>query len=354
MPGSDLYNQWLTPPVEVHMTFYLFSLKNGADFEKNGSKPIFEEIGPFVYQEIISKEEIVDNYNYTITYKERRRYRFIQELSPYEDTYPVTMLNMAPITVISGIRYTSGLVHSAVNLALKLTGDTLLVTKPVREVLFLKVLSTLDKKLVPSPMVGLFYGKNDSIDGTYTMFTGADDYRNTGIIQLFNYEPAMSVWSDPYANMINGTDGTFAQPFLDETSIVWIFESDLCRSLYANYNKTIKIVDDIEVLGYSPSEYFFANHSVNPDNAGFCTPAGNCLPAGVLNLTGCVGGVPIIQSCPHFLFGADKFVNDVVGITPNLTQHQTLIFIEPLTGVPMKANKRIQFNTQLFRDSRIE
>ena len=76
--------------------------------------------------------------------------------------------------------------------------------------------------------------------------------------------------------------------------------------------------------------------------------------AGVLNLTGCVGGVPIIMSCPHFLFGADEYINGVIGVTPNLEDHRTLIFIEPLTGVPMKAHKRIQFNTMLFKDPRID
>ena len=59
------------------------------------------------------------------------------------------------------------------------------------------------------------------------------------------------------------------------------------------------------------------------------------------------------MSCPHFLFGAQDFIDDVIGITPNLEQHQTLIYIEPLTGIPMKANKRLQFNTQLFQDKRI-
>ena len=60
-----------------------------------------------------------------------------------------------------------------------------------------------------------------------------------------------------------------------------------------------------------------------------------------------------MMSCPHFLFGAQEFIDDVIGIKPNLEAHQTLIYIEPLTGIPMKANKRLQFNTQLFKDTRI-
>jgi len=159
-----LYKQWLNPPVPVYLSFYLFNLNNGQEFETNGAKPVFEEIGPFVYQEFITKEEIVDNFNYTITYKERRRYSFVQELSPYEDTYPITTINMAPIVVINGIKDSTGIVHSLINLALQATGETLLVTQPAKNLLFgykdnfLAFLKTLDKKLVPTEYVGLFYG----------------------------------------------------------------------------------------------------------------------------------------------------------------------------------------------------
>ena len=176
------------------MNMYLFNLKNGADFEKNGAKPIFEEIGPFVYKEVITKEDIVDNLNYTITYKERRRYHFLPELSPYEESYPITTINMAPIAVISQIRYTPGIVHRLVNAALTGTGETLLVTKPASEILFgykdnfLSFLKTLDKNLVPTEYVGLFYGKNDTVDGLYTMHTGLDDYHKVGVIERFNYQ----------------------------------------------------------------------------------------------------------------------------------------------------------------------
>ena len=71
---------------------------------------------------------------------------------------------MAPITVINQIRYTNSAVHGLVNIALKAIGETLLTTQTARDLLFgyedkfLKVLSTLDKKLVPSDVVGLFIG----------------------------------------------------------------------------------------------------------------------------------------------------------------------------------------------------
>ncbi len=54
------------------------------------------------------------------------------------------------------------------------------------------------------------------------------------------------------------------------------------------YNETVKTFYDIELDGFILDEYMFANVSINPYNAGFCTPAGNCLVSGVLNLSSCV------------------------------------------------------------------
>lgn len=359
VPGTDLFNQWLNPPIDVYMSFYLFDLKNGDDFI-NGEKPKFQEVGPFVFREYIIKEDIVDNLNYTITYNERRRYKFVPELSPFELEYEITSLNMAVVTVMSQVRYASSLVHDLVNVALTTTGDnTILIKKSVQDILFgyednfLKEIKKFFPKLMPSDIVGLFTGKNDTIDGTYTIYTGADQYEKVGLVERYNHLSSVTAWPDQYANMINGTDGTILPPFITQNDKIYIFENDLCRSLYALYNGTIRVTDDIELYKFTPDEYFFANSSVNPDNAGFCTPAGNCLPAGLLNLTNCIGGVPIIMTCPHFLYCDPKYPQEMDGVTPDVEKHQTGVYVEPTTGLLMKANKRIQFNTQLFRDSRI-
>ena len=64
-------------------------------------------------------------------------------------------------------------------------------------------------------------------------------------------------------------------------------------------------------------------------------------------------GVPIIMSCPHFLYSEEKFTLDIDGVKPKYEDHATLLYVEPMTGILMKANKRIQFNTQLYQDPRI-
>lgn len=148
------------------MNFYLFDLMNGDEFLK-GAKPTFKEVGPFVFHEYITKEDLVDNRNYTISYKERRRYEFVPEMSQHNLDYEITSLNMAVVTIISKIKHTPGWMHDAVNLAFSVTGDnSYLVKKPVKDILFgyednfLKELKKIVPSLVPSEIVGLFTDVN--------------------------------------------------------------------------------------------------------------------------------------------------------------------------------------------------
>lgn len=60
------------------------------------------------------------------------------------------------------------------------------------------------------------------------------------------------------------------------------------------------------------------------------------------------------MTCPHCLYCDPKYLSEIDGIVPDLKQHGTYIYVEPTTGILMKANKRIQFNTLLFKDPRIE
>lgn len=61
------------------------------------------------------------------------------------------------------------------------------------------------------------------------------------------------------------------------------------RSLYALYDEDVT-VKGIPGYRFSPPNKVFANMSVNPANAGFCVPAGNCLGSGVLNVSSCKQG----------------------------------------------------------------
>jgi hypothetical protein len=66
-------------------------------------------------------------------------------------------------------------------------------------------------------------------------------------------------------------------------------------------------------------------------------------------------GVPLLLSNPHFLFADPKYPSAFDGISEaNDDLHNTKVWLDPITGIELKANQRLQFNANLVSDSRIE
>lgn len=80
--GSLLYNMWLKPPIEVFITVYMLNVTNIDAFMKGlDTKLKINEVGPYVYQEILEHHNITFNANNTVTYTPRRTVKFIRERS---------------------------------------------------------------------------------------------------------------------------------------------------------------------------------------------------------------------------------------------------------------------------------
>ncbi|XP_070305689.1 lysosome membrane protein 2c [Salvelinus sp. IW2-2015] len=151
---------------------------------------------------------------------------------------------------------------------------------------------------------------------------------------------SLNWWTTDECNMINGTNGASFHPIITKNETLYMFSSDLCRSIYAIYEEESSVMG---VPGYrfSPPSKVFANTT---ENAGFCSPPGNCLGSGVLQVSACKQDAPIVMSSPHFYQADEKFVKDIFGMKPDKKQHETIIDINPLTGIVLQAAKRLQVN----------
>jgi scavenger receptor class B, member 1 len=49
-PGGQSFGWWSKPPVEPRIQVYVYNVTNADEFLNNGSKPILEELGPYVYK----------------------------------------------------------------------------------------------------------------------------------------------------------------------------------------------------------------------------------------------------------------------------------------------------------------
>lgn len=60
-----------------------------------------------------------------------------------------------------------------------------------------------------------------------------------------------------------------------------------------------------------------------------CT--GQCLPAGLLDISDCYYGFPIALSYPHFLDTDQKVFDQVEGVQPNRSDHESYFMIQPVS-----------------------
>merc|ERR1712071_507107 len=62
---------------------------------------------------------------------------------------------------------------------------------------------------------------------------------------------------------------------------------------------------------------------------------------GLLSVQGCQGA-PVIMSTPHYLDSDPSLSAAFDGVSPDREKHITYLHIEPTTGLPIEAHKRIQ------------
>ncbi|CAG4949326.1 unnamed protein product, partial [Parnassius apollo] len=93
-PGSMTFEWWARPPVRPFVHVYVYNVTNADEFLNNGSKPILDELGPYVYSEEWEKVNITDNENGTLSFHYKRTYTFQPELSSGLDDDAVVVPNI--------------------------------------------------------------------------------------------------------------------------------------------------------------------------------------------------------------------------------------------------------------------
>ncbi|XP_033503006.2 lysosome membrane protein 2c [Epinephelus lanceolatus] len=344
--GTEAFEAWADPPAPIYMQFYFFNLTNPEEV-LGGDRPAVVEIGPYTYREYRPMEQVDFQDNGTkVAAVNTKTYIFQRNMSRGPESDLIRTVNIPAMTVMEQFK-DSTIMANLISAYMRSSGEGLFITRTVGELLWgyedalLKALSVMKPDL--DDVFGLFYKSNASNDGEYVFFTGQQNYKDFARVDTWKGESTLNWWTSDECNMINGTNGASFHPVVTKNETLYMFSSDLCRSLYAQYEEDVQ-VKGIPGYRFSPPSQVFANQTVNPANAGFCVPAGNCLGSGVLNVSLCKQGAPIIMSSPHFYQADEKFVQDIFGMEPKKEQHQTAIDINPLTGIILQAAKRLQVN----------
>ncbi|XP_060923817.1 lysosome membrane protein 2c [Limanda limanda] len=346
--GTETLEAWENPPAPIYMQFYFFNVTNPLEV-LDGDRPAVVEIGPYTYREYRPMEQVnfLDN-DTKVAAVNTKTYIFQPNMSRGPETELIRTVNIPAMTVMEMVKDNS-FDRIMVSAYMKSIGEELFTTRTVGELLWgyedplLKALHLVNPKLVVDAVFGLFYKSNASNDGDYVFFTGRQNYKDFSRVDTWNGNSSLNWWTSDECNMINGTNGAFFHPVITKTETLYMFTSDLCRSLYTLYEGDVT-VKGINGYRFVPPSEVFANMTVNPANAGFCVPAGKCLGSGLLNVSVCKQGAPIIMSSPHFYQADEQIVKDVFGMVPKKEYHETFIDIDPLTGIILQAAKRLQIN----------
>lgn len=373
--GSESYNNWVTPPAPVYMKFHIFNYTNVDDFihkRNNVTKLSVKEIGPYSYRELRVNEVLKED-GESITYLPNNTYIFDPATSckGCNENDTLMVVNAAVITVMSMIKDFNitdpGIIKKG---AIKFINAIFDADKDVSLFLKLKVhkliwgyhnpflgrLSTLESllnflkilgiKLPPiDPFVALEYNgtKGAYHEGNMTILTGKSNIDDVMKYTEWRGLPDAPYWRTRWGRMLNGTDGTRFKPKISRDDQLYIFNSDICRSLYVVYDQD-ETISDVNLYRYTTTDFLFANHTVNPDNIAFCGPK-RCWGSGLLPIGQCqTGNPPVFMSAPHFYQGDKSLSDAIIGLHPEKSKHATFVSVEPTTGMTFSGFKRIQIN----------
>ncbi|XP_047038943.1 scavenger receptor class B member 1 [Helicoverpa zea] len=348
-PGSMTFEWWAHPPVRPFVRVYVYNVTNADEFLNNGSKPVLDELGPYVYSEEWEKVNITDNENGTLSFHYKRTYTFQPELSKGLDDDAVVVPNIPMLSATSQSKHAARFLRLAMASIMDILKIKPFVEVSVGQLLwgYEDPLLKLAKDVVPKEQklpyeeFGLFYGKNGTSPDVVTMFTGSDDMSNYGIISRYNMRDKLQHWTTDQCNSIAGSDGSIFPPHISMNDTLAVYDKDLCRLLPLRF---LEEVTSAGIQGYrfTPPEDVFSN---DDHNRCFCPAGPPCAPNGLFNVSLCQYDSPIMLSFPHFYLADPMLREQVEGISPpEPEKHRLFIDVQPEMGIAMRARARIQIN----------
>uniref|UniRef100_T1IPI6 Scavenger receptor class B member 1 n=1 Tax=Strigamia maritima TaxID=126957 RepID=T1IPI6_STRMM len=297
---SKAYKIWQNPNFPLLMEIRVFNITNYKDYADKKVKPILQEVGPY------------------------------SGATMFKNAGPVLKVVMTTVFTV--------------------THESLVINATIRQLIWDgwddPILKTLHQILpnakYPYTRFAYFYNRNGSHEGQMTVNTGKDDYHKYNLIDTWNGKRVLSNWAGSECNKIRGSPGDLYPPERNKKEPLTYFLPDFCRSFEMPYKKEVERFG-IKCYHYESDYRLFANGSENPENACYCH--GNCLPSGAMNISTCVFDAPIAISLPHFLHADQRYQDQVIGLKPNASLHNTYADLE--TGIALDVNVRFQLNAVL-------
>ncbi|XP_028139088.1 lysosome membrane protein 2 isoform X1 [Diabrotica virgifera virgifera] len=352
--GTQTFSWWAKPPVEPKIRLYIYNVTNADEFLNNGSKPIVNELGPYVYRERWERKNISIHDNGTLTFNLQKIYHFDPEASKGSPDDLVVVPNIPMLSATSQSKHAARFLRLAMASIMDILKIKPFVEVSVEQLLwgYEDPLLKLAKDVVPKEQklpyeeFGLLYKKNGTSPDNITIFTGVEDITKYGIIESVNGKTNLSHYGTDQCNSLEASDGSIFPPHMTKNTTLYIFDKDLCRRLPLVFDKEVLASsNEVPAYRFTPPKNVFGSVEENPENACFCPQGPPCTPSGFFNVSLCQFDSPVLLSFPHFYLADDKYRTALEGVSPpDPEKHAFYMDVQPEMGSAMSAKARIQIN----------
>eukprot|EP00760_Papus_ankaliazontas_P039152 PhM_4_TR9499/c1_g1_i2/m.25899/K12384/SCARB2, LIMP2, CD36L2; lysosome membrane protein 2 len=349
---SPLYESWQDSDKatdKVYMSVYFHNLTNANDVV-NGAMPTLTTVGPYVYLEHKLKpvDSISWHPNGTVSYTYTTTYTFMPAMSINKDDGRkltegdrITNTNLGLIFALAKMRDSPAALNGFLNFANVVLGmSPYYPTYNVTEWLF----GWSEPLTVGAKTPGLIGGESASATKPTAIYSGKHGHMpglsasdSFGDLTLWAGQHNLSIWGDEYANMINGSDGTFFHSDVQNDDVLTCFVDQIQRCGDLVY------YDDLVLHGVTLKRFVLAEHTLRQSLA-FKMPQDGFIP---------VPGTPVFMTLPYYLHASQAGVNITLdGMKPGeihcnrreRADCEIIMGVEPMSGFVMSARKRLVMN----------
>ncbi|XP_076753983.1 platelet glycoprotein 4 [Xylocopa sonorina] len=369
-PGSLLFELWKQPPIDVFLKVYIFNITNAEEFLQGGVNLKVEEVGPYVYKEVVMNENVTWNMsNNTISYYPKRNVLYMPELSvgdPLKDIVSVPNIPMLGLT--STLHDAGFFVNYPWSQLLNMLDSKPILSISVHDYLWgyedrlIRLASAIVPRFINFHKFGLLDRLYDEGNNLVVMYVGhnenmTDEEGRYLSIQSYNGSPGMKHWgyreeegNDTYpentiCNRIKGcTEGEIFPRNLDKHAVFRVYRKTFCRTVPIIFQEEITLENGLNGYLYKFPDNFLDPPDENPENACYCYNKKKCLKKGLSDMSPCYYNIPAALSLPHFIYANSNLADKIDGLNPDPEKHATRVVLEPLTGIPLNVNSRMQVN----------
>ncbi|XP_075988798.1 scavenger receptor class B member 1-like isoform X1 [Anticarsia gemmatalis] len=352
--GGEIFEMWRKPEVELYLKVYLFNVTNAEEYMAGTDDKVkVKEVGPYVYRESLEHKITKFNDNNTLSAVPVHPLSWVEELSEgNQENDTLYLVNIALLSIANVASSKDAFTRFGLNNVISFTNSQPFVQMTAREFMmgYKSELMTLGNTFLPGwiyfDKLGLIDRMYD-FDGDYeTVFTGAEDVRNSGLIDTYRGSTDLPQWTGKHcSNVQYASDGTKFRGAVSKNESILFYRKSLCRAApLIPVDEGVK--SGLRGYKYTFPENMLDNGEVIKENECFCRN-GKCLPNGLIDVTDCYYGFPIALSYPHFWKADDIVSSKVEGLTPDPEKHETAFWIEPQSGLPLEVSSKFQINMAL-------